>query len=82
MKSDSPMLLIGIGTAGCAIARGVGRAFGEDIRCVLVDTDATSGEAGGDFVLIGGDIRPRIIDALNYLVGRIKHECVVETERH
>ena len=31
------------------------------------------------FVLIGGDIRPRIIDALNYLVGRIKNECVVET---
>ena len=34
------------------------------------------------FVLIGGDIRPRIIDALNYLVGRIKNECVVETELH
>ena len=32
------------------------------------------------FVLIGGDIRPRVIDALNYLVGRIKNECVVETE--
>lgn len=34
------------------------------------------------FVLIGGDIRPRVIDALNYLVGRIKNECVVETELH
>jgi len=34
------------------------------------------------FVLIGDDIRPRIIDALNYLVGRIKNECVVETELH
>ena len=32
------------------------------------------------YVLIGGDIRPRVIDALNYLVGRIKNECVVETE--
>ena len=32
------------------------------------------------FVLIGGDIRPRVIDALNYLVGRIKNECVNETE--
>ena len=30
--------------------------------------------------LIGGDIRPRVVDALNYLVGRIKNECVVETE--
>ena len=34
------------------------------------------------YVLIGGDIRPRVIDALNYLVGRIKNECVVETELH
>ena len=32
------------------------------------------------YVLIGGDIRPRIVDALNYLVGRIKDECVVEKE--
>lgn len=32
------------------------------------------------YVLIGGDIRPRIVDALQYLVGRIKNECVVETE--
>ena len=32
------------------------------------------------FVLIGGDIRPRVVDALNYIVGRIKNECVTETE--
>lgn len=32
------------------------------------------------YVLIGGDIRPRVVDALQYLVGRIKDECVVETE--
>ena len=32
------------------------------------------------YVLIGGDIRPRVVDALHYLVGRIKNECVVETE--
>lgn len=32
------------------------------------------------YALIGGDIRPRVVDALNYLVGRIKDECVVETE--
>ena len=32
------------------------------------------------YVLIGGDIRPRVVDALNYIVGRIKTECVVETE--
>lgn len=32
------------------------------------------------YVMIGGDIRPRVIDALQFLVGRIKNECVVETE--
>lgn len=31
-------------------------------------------------VLIGGDIRPHVVDALQYLVGRIKNECVTETE--
>ena len=39
-------------------------------------------EVGDDimYVLVGGDIRPHVIDALQYLVGRIKNECVVETE--
>ena len=32
------------------------------------------------YVLIGGDIRPHVVDALQYLVGRIKNECVIETE--
>ena len=32
------------------------------------------------YVLIGGDIRPRVVDALQYLVGRVKNECVIETE--
>lgn len=31
-------------------------------------------------VLIGGDIRPRVIDALEFLVGRLKQECVTEQE--
>lgn len=34
------------------------------------------------YVLIGGDIRPRVVDALQYLVGRIKNECVNEKERN
>lgn len=34
------------------------------------------------YVLIGGDIRPHVVDALQYLVGRIKNECVAETELH
>ena len=32
------------------------------------------------YVLIGGDIRPRVVDCLQHLVGRIKNECVVEKE--
>ena len=34
------------------------------------------------YVLIGGDIRPHVVEALQYLVGRIKSECVTETELH
>lgn len=34
------------------------------------------------YVLIGGDIRPHVVDALQFLVGRIKTECVVEQERN
>ena len=39
-------------------------------------------ETGDDimYVLVGGDIRPHVVDALQYLVGRIKNECVEETE--
>lgn len=33
------------------------------------------------YVLIGGDIRPHVIDALQFLVGKIKNECVVEIEK-
>lgn len=32
------------------------------------------------YVMIGGDIRPRVIDALQFLVGKIKNECVAEHE--
>jgi len=32
------------------------------------------------YVLIGGDIRPRVVDALQFLVGTLKEECVTETE--
>ena len=33
-------------------------------------------------VLIGGDIRPHVIDGLQHLVGIIKNECVVEEEKY
>ncbi len=55
MNGESSMILIGIGTAGAAIARGVSRAFGGGLRLVLADTDAATGEAGGPFTLLGGD---------------------------
>jgi molybdopterin synthase catalytic subunit len=40
-------------------------------------------EVGDDIMLafIGGDIRPRVIDALQFLVEKIKTECVTEIER-
>ena len=32
------------------------------------------------YVLIGGDIRPHVVDCLQALVGKIKNDLVVETE--
>ena len=32
------------------------------------------------YVLVGGDIRPHVIDALQTLVGTLKNECVTEVE--
>lgn len=32
------------------------------------------------YVLVGGDIRPHVVDALQFLVGKLKNECVRETE--
>ena len=33
------------------------------------------------YVLIGGDIRPHVVDALQFLVEEIKTECVTEIEQ-
>ncbi len=40
-------------------------------------------EVGDDimYVLIGGDIRPHVVDALQFLVEKIKTECVTEIEK-
>lgn len=32
------------------------------------------------YVLVGGDIRPHVVDALQALVGKLKSDCVSETE--
>ena len=52
------------------------------IEYVRVWLNEGSLQVGDDimYVLIGGDIRPHVVDALQYLVGRIKSECVTETE--
>ena len=54
-ESASSMLLIGIGTSGCSIARSVADSFGESLRYILADTDAKSGDFGGPFTLIGSN---------------------------
>lgn len=40
-------------------------------------------EVGDDimYLLIGGDIRPRVVDALQFLIEKIKTECVTEIEK-
>ena len=40
-------------------------------------------EVGDDImlVLIGGDIRPHVVDALQFLVEKVKNECVTEIEQ-
>ena len=55
MSEPSSMLLIGIGGAGSAMARGVSRAYGEGLRYLLLDTDASTGQADEPFTLLGGE---------------------------
>ena len=49
------------------------------VRVWLNEGDLAVGESLM-YVLIGGDIRPNCIDALQKLVGKIKNELVVEEE--
>ena len=53
------------------------------IGCVRVWLASGELAVGDDImlVLIGGDIRPHVVDALQALVGAIKNECVSEVER-
>ncbi len=65
------------------VARAVARARTlPGIRHVRVWLNRGRLEVGDDImlVLIGGDIRPRVVDALQTLVGEIKNECVLERE--
>ena len=52
------------------------------IYCVRAWLNEGRLQVGDDLmlVLIGGDIRPHVVDALEYLVGTLKSECVTEEE--
>lgn len=54
----------------------------EGIYHVRVWLNEGSLQVGDDlmYVLVGGDIRPHVVDALQFLVGRLKSACVTETE--
>ena len=54
----------------------------EGIRYVRVWLNEGELSLGDDimYVLIGGDIRPHVVDALQSLVGTLKNECVEELE--
>ena len=54
----------------------------EGIRIVRVWMNEGELSVGDDimYVLVGGDIRPHVIDALQALVGTLKNECVSEIE--
>lgn len=54
----------------------------QGIRVVRVWLNEGTLSVGDDimYVLIGGDIRPHVVDALQALVGRLKNECVTERE--
>ena len=54
----------------------------EGIAIVRVWMNSGTLSVGDDimYVLVGGDIRPHVIDALQALVGKLKNECVTEIE--
>lgn len=54
----------------------------DGIFCVKVWLNEGQLEVGDDimYVLIGGDIRPHVVDALQFLIDKIKTECVTEVE--
>lgn len=54
----------------------------EGIRYIRVWLNCGKLEVGDDimYVLVGGDIRPHVIRALESLVGKIKSQCVKEEE--
>jgi molybdopterin synthase catalytic subunit len=56
----------------------------DGIFCVRAWLNEGQLEVGDDimYVLIGGDIRPNVVNALQYLVEKIKTKCVIEIEQN
>ena len=54
----------------------------EGIHCVRAWLNEGDLAPGDDimYVLVGGDIRPRVVEALQFLVEKLKSECVAEQE--
>ena len=54
----------------------------EGIHCVRAWLNEGELAPGDDimYVLVGGDIRPRVVEALQFLVEKLKSECVSEEE--
>ena len=57
MKTEtSSLLLLGVGGTGATAVRGVRRAYGAELRALIVDSDAASGTPSDlPFALLGGD---------------------------
>ncbi len=55
----------------------------EGVYYIRVWLNHGSLELGDDimYILVGGDIRPHVIDALQFMVEKIKTECVTEIEK-
>lgn len=93
---ETPKARVRQGVEDCGCVRGMEFSYDpEKVAAAVAETRTMKGvfyvrvwlnegklEVGDDimYVLIGGDIRPNVIDALQHLVGKIKAECVEEVE--
>ena len=82
-KADSSAPACGMYLTHNGVVRATPKAAMPGICYVRVWLASGELAVGDDImlVLIGGDIRPHVVDALQALVGTIKNECVSEVER-
>ena len=93
---ETPKAQVRLGQEDAKLVKGMEFSYdSEKVEKAVEDTKSREGifyvrawlnegslEVGDDimYILIGGDIRPNVVDALQSLVEKIKTECVVETE--